>query len=97
LRDESIAEIVVHAGAAIRVLADFLTNTDEPTLRFRAAQLILEYAAGKPEVNMVVQGNIKLEGILAEALVLDDGSDAHPVIDGAIVELGDDDDEEADK
>jgi hypothetical protein len=95
LREESIAEIVMYAGAAVKVLAEFLTNSDEPNLRFKAAQLILEYAAGRPEVNMVVQGNVKLEGILAEALVLDDGSDAHPVIDGAIVEI-DDDSEEAD-
>lgn len=90
LRTESLAELTRHAGKAVRVLSDFLTDIDNPTLRFKAAQLILEYAAGRPEVNVAIQGNIKLESVLAEALVLDDGSDAHPIIEGAIVELDDD-------
>lgn len=92
LRDESVAELVTHVGTAVKVLAGFLTSDERPELRFKAAQLILEYAAGKPEVNVLVSGNVKLEHMLAEALVLDDGTEAHPVIDGAIVELDDEED-----
>jgi hypothetical protein len=86
LREETIQNLVGHTGAAIKVLAEFLQNDEEPQLRFRAAALIIEYAAGAPDKNLHVTGNVHLQTMLASALVLDDGSPAHPVIEGAIVE-----------
>lgn len=86
LREETIANLVGHTGTAIKVLAEFLSNEEEPHLRFKAAQLILEYAAGAPDKNVHVTGNVQLQSMLASALVLDDGTPAHQVIDGEIVE-----------
>ena len=82
LREESIGKLVGHTTAAIKVLAEFLTNEDEPQLRFKAAALILEYAAGAPEKHISVEANVVLQNMLAGALVLDDGTPAHPVIEG---------------
>jgi hypothetical protein len=85
LREETIQNLVGHTGAAIKVLAEFLKNDEEPHLKFRAAQLIIEYAAGSPDKNVHVTGNVHLQAMLASALVLDDGSPAHPVIEGTAV------------
>lgn len=97
LREETIQNLVGHTGTAIKVLAGFLKNEEEPHLRFKAAQLILEYAAGAPDKNVHITGNVQLQHMLASALVMDDGSPAHPVIEGAIVdddgETDEDDDE----
>jgi hypothetical protein len=82
LKQETIEQLVGHSGTAIRVLSDFLKNEEEPGLRFKAAALILEYAAGKPEQMVTVEANVHVQQMLAGALVLDDGSPAHPVIDG---------------
>lgn len=96
LREETIEKLVGHTGAAIKVLAEFLKNEEEPALRFKAAQLILEYAAGAPDKNVHITGNVQLQNMLAGALVLDDGSPAHPVIEGTIVASDDDDEEDED-
>jgi len=96
LREETIQNLVGHTGAAIKVLAEFLKNEEEPHLRFRAAQLILEYAAGAPDKNIHVTGNVQLQSMLASALVLDDGTPAHPVIEGTLVSEEEDDDDAAD-
>lgn len=93
LREETIGKLVGHTGAAIKVLAEFLKNDEEPALKFRAAQLIIQYAAGEPEKQVNVSGNLQLQNMLADALVLGDGTPAHPVIEGTIVEDGDDDEE----
>lgn len=94
LREETIGKLVGHSGMAIKVLAEFLKNEDEPALRFKAAVLILEYTAGAPERQINIEANVTLQSMLAGALVLDDGSPAHPVIDGSAVW---DDDEEEDE
>lgn len=83
LREETIQNLVGHTGAAIKVLVEFLSNKEEPSaLRFRAAQLIIEYAAGAPDKNVHITGNVQLQNMLASALVLEDGSPAHPTIEG---------------
>lgn len=94
LREETIQNLVGHTGAAIKVLAEFLKNDEEPHLKFKAAQLIIEYAAGAPDKNVHLTGNVQLQHMLASALVMPDGSPAHPVIDGTIVKDDSDDDEE---
>jgi hypothetical protein len=97
LREETIGKLIGHTGAAIKVLAEFLGNDEEPHLRFKAASLIIEYAAGAPDKNVIVTGNVQLQNMLAGALVLDDGSPAHPVIDGTAQwsdEPEDDDDDD---
>lgn len=96
LREETIANLVGHTGTAIKVLAEFLKNEEEPSLRFRAAQLILEYAAGAPDKNVHITGNLQLQNMLASALVLDDGSPAHPVIEGELVPIANDEEEDED-
>ena len=96
LKSETLMNLNKHTASAVHVLVEFLSNSDEPHLRFKAAQLILEYVVGKPEQKVNIEGNLKLEAMLASALVLDDGSPAHPVIDGTIVDEdgGDDDDDD---
>lgn len=96
LKDETIGKLIGHTGKAIKVLAEFLENEEEPQLRFRAAKLILEYAAGEPEKQLNLSGNVHLQHMLASALVLEDGTPAHPVIDGQIVEEITDDDSRGD-
>jgi hypothetical protein len=96
LREETIQNLVGHTGAAIKVLAEFLKNEEEPHLRFRAAALIIEYAAGAPDKNVHFTGNIQLQNMLASALVLDDGSPAHPVIEGEWGDGGDTTEDEDD-
>ena len=98
LRDETIGQLVGHTGQAIKVLAEFLKNDEEPHLKFKAATLILEYAAGAPDKQLHITGNVQLQSMLAGALVLDDGSPAHPVIDGtaAWADEPEDDDEDDD-
>lgn len=98
LREETIQKLVGHTGKAIKVLSEFLENEEEPQLRFRAAALIIEYAAGAPEKNLNLSGNVQLQHMLASALVLDDGTPAHPVIEGEIVtEEGEGEDDEDDE
>lgn len=99
LRDETLESLMESSGAAVKVLVDFLKNPEEPALRFRAAALILEYTIGAPEKQVTINGNIQLQSMLASALVLEDGSPAHPVIEGETIiddedEDDDDDDEE---
>lgn len=96
LREETIQNLVGHTGAAIKVLAEFLTNDEEPGLRFKAAQLIIEYAAGAPDKNLHITGNVQLQHMLASALVLEDGTPAHPVIEGTLVPEDNDDDSDED-
>lgn len=94
MRNETLAQFRPQAAHAVRVLAEFLTDDENPRLKFDAAKLILEYVIGKPDVKVDVTGNVTLQAMLADALVLEDGSDAHPVIDGQFVEVEDDDVEE---
>jgi hypothetical protein len=97
LREETIQNLVGHTGTAIKVLAEFLKNEEEPSLRFKAAQLILEYAAGAPDKSIHVTGNVQLQTMLAGALVLDDGSPAHPgTIEGEWADSNSEGDEEDD-
>lgn len=94
MHEETLAQFAPQAAHAVRVLTQFLTDDENPRLKFDAAKLILEYVIGKPDVKVAVTGNVTLQAMLADALVLEDGSDAHPVIDGQFVEVEDDDVEE---
>jgi hypothetical protein len=94
LRKETLVHFNQEAASAVKVLVDFLSNDEEPRLRFDAARLILEYVIGKPQQNITVEGNVTLQSMLASALVLPSGEDAHPVIDGQFTEEEDDDDED---
>lgn len=96
LRDETIGQLVGHTGQAIKVLAEFLKNDEEPHLKFKAACLIIEYAAGAPDKQVHITGNVQLQSMLAGALVLDDGSPAHPVIDGTAQWADDPEDDDDD-
>jgi hypothetical protein len=95
LRHETLLKFDRQAASAVKVLADFLMNDEEPQLRFKAAQLILEYVVGKPEQKLNVNGNLQLQSMLAGALVLPSGEDAHPMIlPGEFTEEEPDDDGE---
>lgn len=82
LKAGTMEQIQSAAGSAVKVLMAFLEDEEEPHLRFRAAQLLLEYVIGKPDQKLTVDGDIRLQAVLADALVLEDGKDAHPVVDG---------------
>lgn len=94
MREETLSQFAPQAAHAVRVLADFLRDDENPRLKFDAAKLILEYVIGKPDMKVALSGNVTLQSMLADALVLEDGTDAHPVIDGQFVEVEEDDVEE---
>lgn len=96
LREETLLQFDRQAGTAVRVLADFLGNDTEPRLRFEAAKLILEYVIGKPEQKVSLSGAVQLQNMLANALVLPGGEEAHPVVDSVLVEDAEDPDEDED-
>lgn len=91
LREGVMDKIHEHAGAAVAVLVELLQDEENGRLRYDAAKLLLEYIAGKPEARVAIRGNVTLEHLLADVVVLDDGSPAHPVIDGQFEEADDDD------
>lgn len=94
LREETLLQFNVEAGHAVKVLAAFLSDDEEPRLRFDAARLILEYVIGKPEQKVNLNASVQLQSMLASALVLPDGADAHPIIDGQFAEEPEKDDDD---
>jgi hypothetical protein len=96
-------ELSVFAGDAVRVirelmLDDSIDDRGKPVVsdkvRMDAAKYVLDHTIGKPTNYVEVTGNVQLETLMATVLVNADGSPAHPVIDGQVVEDEFDDDED---
>lgn len=89
-----------YAGAAIDVLKDLMTDNREDhngkpitpsTVKYQAATYVLDQIIGRPVAQVEIEGNVKLEGLLAAIIVNPDGSEAHPVVEGYVEEEPDDD------
>lgn len=78
----------------LAVLKELLSNDDNPRIQLDAAKLFLEYAIGVPEKTVRLEATSRIEHMLADIIVLDDGTPAHPVIDGQFFD--DDEEEESD-
>lgn len=74
----------------LKVLKTLLTNDENPRIQLDAAKLMLAYAVGEPEKNVAISNTNKVETLLADIIVIDDGEAAHPVIDGQFYEEDDD-------
>lgn len=92
-----------YAGAAIEVLNELMKDTREDengrpittsATKLSAATYILDQVIGKPTQHVEVEGNVKLDTLLAAVIVNPDGEEAHPVIEGTFEEVEDDDDDE---
>lgn len=95
-------EIAAYTSAALDMFKRLMEDDSEDdngrpvtpsTVKLQAATYILDQVAGKPTTKVELSGSVKLEQVLAEVMVNPDGEDAHPVIDGYVVEEEDDDDE----
>lgn len=93
-------ELSHYAGAAIDVLKDLMSDDREDhngkpitpsTVKYQAATYILDQIIGRPTQAVEIEGNVKLEGLLAAIVVNPDGSEAHPVVEGYVEEITDDD------
>jgi hypothetical protein len=60
----------VHGPAAYRVLVDLMRQDDDPPVKLKAAQIILEHARGKPKQTIDVAGgmDISLMGTIDTAI-----------------------------
>lgn len=96
-------ELSTFAGDAVRVMAQLMkedgTDFDgkplvPPTVRLSAATYVLDQIIGKSTTPIDVTGNIQLESLFAAVLVNADGKQAHPVIEGEVVEEEPDDDDD---
>lgn len=102
LRTLTQQELAVFAGDAVKVMTDLMKDDSvdldgkpsvPPGIRLSAATYVLDQIIGKPTQHVEVQGNVVLESLLATVLVVDDsGKEAHPVIDGTVVEDDEEDD-----
>lgn len=100
LRKLTASHLKAHAGAAVKVLVDLMkddgTDLDgkplvPPSVRLKAAELVLDHTIGKPTAHVEIDTSDKLGSILAACMVNDDGEDAHPMIlPGEIIEEDED-------
>jgi hypothetical protein len=95
-------EIAVFSSDATRVLhklmvSDELDDDGKPivsaSVKLNAAQYLLDQTIGKATNPVEVTGNVQLQHLFASVVVNPDGSEAHPVIDGQVVEEEDDGEE----
>lgn len=93
LREGFIAETRAELPSVLKVLRQLLKDDDNPRIQLDAAKLYLEYAVGAPEKRVAITNTSRVEHLLADVVVLDDGSPAHPVIDGQFYEEEESDDD----
>jgi hypothetical protein len=102
LLDHAFGSLAGHADLAIKTIADLLKSkavddngkpiVDSRT-RLEAAKFVIEHIIGKPKATVEIGADDAVRQALARALVLDDGEDAHPVINGQFTEDEEDDDD----
>lgn len=98
LRIKATADLSSHIKAAIEVMTRIMMDPDEKSsIRMDAAKFIIEQVLGKATQHMDIAVGDKVKDALASALVLEDGSPAHPVLElessEYTVEEEDDDDD----
>lgn len=102
LLEHCLGSMAGHADLAIKTISDLLKSravddNGKPIVdartKLEAAKFIIENVVGKPKNRLEIDTTDAVREFLAEALVLDDGEPAHPIIDGQFRDEEDDDDE----
>lgn len=103
LRQLTKDELATYAGDAVRVMVELMKDDSvdmetgkavvSPKTRLDAAKYVLDQIIGKPTNPVEVTGNVTLQHLMGSILVNPDGAQAHPVLDGEVV----DDDEDSSK
>lgn len=105
LAQNAFGELAVHLPLAIQVVVKLMTSRalDEKgrplvdaATKAKCAMWIGDHVMGKPKASVEIEGVDVVKSFLANALVLDDGEPAHPVVDGQFYETPEDDEEEDD-
>ena len=72
-----------YLGHAIMVVAKIMMDQNEDSrVRLDAAKFVIEHVLGKATTKVEIDASKDVRAMLASALVMPDGSPAHPVIDG---------------
>lgn len=96
--------MAAHLDLALRTVAKLMTSKEvdengrpivDAAVKLKAAMFIIEHVIGKPTTRVEIEAADMAKQTLARALVLDDGSPAHPVIDGQFQEQEEEDDDES--
>lgn len=77
-KQAAIHELSKHFPKALKVLIGLL-DEDDPGIRLKACQLLIEYTVGKPNSKVEIAADSQAAGMLAAALVMPTGIPAHPV------------------
>jgi len=86
LRHMALREIQGNVYTAIEVITDLMLHSERDEIKFKCAQLVLEYTLGTPQQNINLAGDAgAVAATLAKALVMPGGAPAHPIIDGSVV------------
>lgn len=102
LLDHTYGNLAGHVDLAVQTMVQLLksTKTDfngkpivDARTKLEAAKFIVEHVIGKPKALVEVDATDMVKQFLAQALILDDGEQAHPVVDG---QFYDNDEEEDD-
>jgi hypothetical protein len=105
LAQNTFGELAIHLPLAIQVIVNLMKSKalDErgrplvdAATKFKAAAFLVEHVMGKPKASVEIEGADVVKSFLANALVLDDGDPAHPVVDGQFYESPDDEEEDDD-
>jgi hypothetical protein len=106
LLDHTIGQMAGHVDLAVNTIKKLLTDNSlddngrpmvDARTKLAAAQYVIDHIAGKPKIIAEIDASDTVRQFLASALVVDDdGTPAHPVIDGQFYEeeSTDDDDDE---
>jgi len=93
LREGFIAETRAELPSVLKVLRMLLKDEDNPRIQLDAVKLYLEYAVGTPEKHVAITSTSRVEHLLADVVVLEDGSeDYNGYIEGEFEEEEPDDD-----
>lgn len=93
-------QIMTHAHDAIKTLTQIMMEdevdiTGKPTVaasvRVDAAKYIINRVIGTPTAHVEIESGNRLEALMGSIMVNPDGEEAHPVIEGTVVEDEDDD------
>lgn len=103
LLEHTFGSLGGHVNLAVQTIVNLLESNEvddwgkplvDARTKLAAATFIIENIIGKPKAIVEVEATDTVRQFLAEALVLDDGEAAHPVINGHLVEEEDDDDDD---
>lgn len=106
LLDHTLGSLAGHVELAVKTIGNLLASDEvddfgrpvvDARTKLAAAQFVIENVIGKPKAILEIDGTDTVKQFLASALVLDDGTPAHPVIQGEVVEDDEEDEEDDDE